>query len=131
MPELPNNGMVHLSSKHSMLETVERVESTLQAKGLPILARIHHSEDAAKAGLKMRPTMLLIFGKAQSGTPLMIAAPTVAIDLPLKALIWQADDGGVLVSYNDPIYLQKRHSIPDALISNIAGIGSILEGAIR
>ncbi len=130
IPALPNNGMVHLRSTRSMPETLARIEAALAQRGLPILARIRHSEDAAKAGLTMRPTELLIFGKAQAGTPLMVAAPTLAIDLPLKALIWQSDDGNVFVSYNDPLYLKERHSIPDALMPNIAGIRSVLEEAI-
>jgi uncharacterized protein (DUF302 family) len=89
LPEMPDNGMIHLSSPHTVMETLARLETIVQAKGLIILARIDHSDDAAKAGLKMQPTKLLIFGNAKSGTPLMIASPSVAIDLPLEALIWQ------------------------------------------
>jgi uncharacterized protein (DUF302 family) len=129
MAPLLDNGMVHLNSNHSVVDTVTRLEAILQTKGLPILAKIDHSGDAAKAGLSMPPTKLLIFGNAKSGTPLMIAAPTIAIDLPLKALIWQDADGKVWLSYNSPDYLKNRHGIPDDLLKNIAGIRAICEEA--
>jgi uncharacterized protein (DUF302 family) len=113
------------------METLARLETIVQAKGLAILARIDHSGDAAKAGLSMRPTQLLIFGNAKSGTPLMVASPTVAIDLPLKALIWQDADNQVWLSYNSPAYLKQRHDLPDNLLQNIAGIGLICAEAVR
>ena len=131
MPELPDNGIIHLSSPHSVSETLSRLETIVQAKGLTILARIDHSGDAAKAGLTMQPTQLLIFGNAKSGTPLMIASPSVAIDLPLKALVWQDGDDKVWLSYNSPNYLKQRHAIPDNLLQNIAGIGPICAEAVR
>jgi uncharacterized protein (DUF302 family) len=130
MLKLSNNGLIHLSSPHTVSETLARLETIVQAKGLPILARIDHSGDAAKAGLKMRPTKLLIFGNAKAGTPLMIAAPTIAIDLPLKALIWQDENNSVWLTYNDPNYLKERHAIPDNLLQNIAGIGPICAEAV-
>jgi uncharacterized protein (DUF302 family) len=123
--------MIHLRSSHTVEETLARLETIVQAKGLTILARIDHSGDAAKAGLKMRPTKLLIFGNAKSGTPLMIASPSVAIDLPLKALVWQDDDEKVWLSYNSPNYLKERHAIPENLLQNIAGIGPICSEAVR
>jgi uncharacterized protein (DUF302 family) len=131
MPDLPDNGMIHLSSPHTLAETLERLESIVKTKGIPILALIDHSGDAEKAGLKMRPTKLLIFGNAKSGTPLMIASPTVAIDLPLKALVWEDGGGKVWLSYNSPDYLKQRHTIPDNLLQNIAGIGPICAEAVR
>ena len=131
MTKLPDNGMVHLSSPHTLAATLARLETIVQAKGLTILARIDHSGDAAKAGLKMQPTKLLIFGNAKSGTPLMIASPSVAIDLPLKALVWQDDDGKVWLSYNSPDYLKERHAIPESLMQNIAGIGPICSEAVQ
>jgi uncharacterized protein (DUF302 family) len=130
-PKLPDHGLIHLSSPYSVPETLARLETILKSKGLAILARIDHSGDAAKAGLKMLPTELLIFGNAKSGTPLMIAAPTAAIDLPLKALVWQDVDGKVWLSYNSPDYLKERHAVPDSLLQNIAGIGPICEEAVR
>jgi uncharacterized protein (DUF302 family) len=131
MPQMPDNGMMHLSSPHTVMETLARLETIVQAKGLTILALIDHSGDAAKAGLQMQPTKLLIFGNAKSGTPLMIASPTVAIDLPLKALVWQDDAGKVWLSYNSPDYLKERHAIPENLLQNIAGIGPICSEAVR
>jgi uncharacterized protein (DUF302 family) len=130
MPQLQDNGLVHLSSPHTVLETLARLETIVQAKGLTILARIDHSGDAAKAGLTMQPTKLLIFGNAKAGTPLMVAAPSLAIDLPLKALVWEDDQGKVWLSYNSPDYLMKRHSIPESLMQNIAGIGAICSQAV-
>ena len=131
MTKLADNGMVHLSSPRTVMETLTRLETIVQSKGLTILARIDHSGDAAKAGLQMQPTQLLIFGNAKSGTPLMIASPTVAIDLPLKALVWQDDAGKVWLSYNSPDYLKDRHGIPQNLMQNIAGIGPICSEAVR
>lgn len=131
MPDLPDNGMVHLSSPHTVAETLARLEMIIKSKGIPILALIDHSGDAERAGLKMQPTKLLIFGNAKAGTPLMIASPTVAIDLPLKALVWQDSSGKVWVSYNSPDYLKQRHGLPDNLLSNIAGIGPICAEAVR
>jgi uncharacterized protein (DUF302 family) len=102
MPSLPDNGMAHVSSPYSVPETLQRLESVLQAKGLTIFARIDHSGEAEKVGMKMRPTQLLIFGSPKAGTPLMIASPTLAIDLPLRALVWEDADGNVWQSYNTP-----------------------------
>src|SRR5260370_36593589 len=110
MPQLPDNGLIHLSSPHTVMETLARLETIVQAKGLTILARIDHSGDASKAGLKMQPTKLLIFGNAKSGTPLMIASPSVAIDLPLKALGWQDAGGKGWLPYNTPAYLKERQA---------------------
>jgi uncharacterized protein (DUF302 family) len=130
MTQLPVSGLIHLSSPHTVIETLARLETIVRAKGLTILARIDHSGDAAKAGLKMQPTKLLIFGNAKAGTPLMITSPSVAIDLPLKALVWQDDDGKVWLSYNSPDYLKERHAIPENLLQNIAGIGPICLEAV-
>jgi uncharacterized protein (DUF302 family) len=96
---------------------------------MTILARIDHSGDAARVGLKMRPTELLIFGNPKGGTPLMVAAPTVALDLPLKALVWEEAEGKVWLSFNSPEYLQQRHQVPQELIGNIAGARLIFEEA--
>jgi uncharacterized protein (DUF302 family) len=131
MIQVPDNGLIHLSSPHTVMETFARLETIVRAKGLTILARIDHSGDAAKAGLPMQPTKLLIFGNAKSGTPLMVASPSVAIDLPLKALVWQDDAGKVWLSYNSPDYLKQRHGIPEDLLQNIAGIGPIFSEVVR
>jgi uncharacterized protein (DUF302 family) len=125
------SGLIHLRSPYSVSQTLARLETILRSKGIAILARIDHSGDAAKAGLKMPPTELLIFGNPKAGTPLMIASPSVAIDLPLKALVWQDGNGEVWLSYNSPDYLKDRHALPDDLVKNIAGIGPICEEAVR
>lgn len=126
-----DNGMVHLSSPHSVPETLTRLEALLRARGVSIFARVDHSGEAAKAGLQMRPTAVLIFGSPKSGTPLMVAAPTVAIDLPLKALVWEDAEAKVWLSFNSPEYLRQRHDIPEELMQNIAGVQVILEEAVR
>jgi uncharacterized protein (DUF302 family) len=125
------NGMVHLPSPYSVTSTLQRLESVIATKGLTIFARIDHSGEAAKVGLKMPPTELPIFGSPKSGTPLMIASPTLALDLPLKALVWQDVDGAAWLSYNSTEYVQQRHNLPQALIQNIAGIRSICEDAVH
>ena len=130
MPSLPDNGMTHLSSPYPFAETIQRLESSLQAQGLTIFCRIDHSGAAEKAGLKMHPTQVIVFGDPKGGTPLMIASPTAAIDLPLKALIWEDDGGKVWISYNTPEYLKQRHGIPDELLKNIAGIAPLLQKVV-
>lgn len=131
MPELSEKGMVHRSSPYCVDETLEKLGAVLQSLGIPILARIDHSGGAAAMGLSMKPTKLVIFGNAKAGTPLMLAAPTLALDLPLKALVWEDADGKVWVSYNTPQYLQERHGFPEALMANIAGIRVIVDEAVR
>jgi uncharacterized protein (DUF302 family) len=123
-------GLVQLESEHSFADTLERLESSITSKGLTIFARIDFSGDAARAGLKMNPTRLLIFGSPKAGTPLMIATPSLAIDFPLKILVSEDETGKVWVSYNSPEYLRDRHHIPDNLLKNISGIVSISESVI-
>jgi uncharacterized protein (DUF302 family) len=105
-------GFISKLSPHSVPETIQRLSALLKSKGVAIFALIDHSGEAEKAGLKMRPTQLLIFGNPKKGTPLMLAAPSTAIDLPLKALVWEDADGKVWLSYNSPDYLQQRHGFP-------------------
>lgn len=121
------SGLESLPSKYSVDKTVERLQSILKEKGVAIFAVIDHSGEAAKVGMEMHPTKLLVFGNPKAGTPLMIAAPTVAIDLPLKALIWEDSDGDVWISYSSPEYLQQRHQFPAELIKNIAGVVGLLK----
>jgi uncharacterized protein (DUF302 family) len=130
MPE-SKSGLVRIASPHSVPETLKRLEEFLCSKGLTIFARIDHSGEAAKVGLKMRPTLVLLFGSPKAGTPVMVAAPSVAIDLPLKALVAEDDQGEVWITYNSPEYLQQRHSIPDDLIKNLAGAGALLQKAVE
>jgi len=131
MPELPEKGMVHRTSPYCVDETVERLEAALKSLGIPVLAKIDHSGGAAAMGMEMKPTKLLIFGNAKAGTPLMQAAPTTALDLPLKALVWEDGLGVAWVSYNTPQYLQERHGFPERLMANIAGIRVIVEEAVK
>lgn len=121
------NGIVQVMSTHSFDDTLGRLESALASRGLTVFARIDFSGDAGRAGLTMRPTRLLVFGNPKAGTPLMIAAPTVAIDFPLKVLVSEDADGRVWMSYNSPDYLRDRHNIPAELIKNISGVGPIVE----
>ncbi len=114
MASLPDNGLIHLRSPYSVPETLKRLQSVLQAKNLDVFARVDHSGEAEKVGLKMRPTQL-----------------TLAIDLPLKALAWEDADGQVWLSYNSPEYLKQRHNVPDELVKNIAGVGALLEKAVE
>lgn len=130
MPPSPDNGMVHLSSPHSVPETLRRLDSILLSRGLTVFARIDHSGEAEKVGMKMYPTKLIIFGSPKGGTPVMVASPTLAIDLPLKALVWEDAGGKVWLSYNSPEYLKKRHNIPDELVKNIAVIGPLLQSVV-
>ena len=131
MASLPENGMIHLSSAYPVPETLKRLEAVLSGKNLTVFARIDHSGEAAKVGLTMRPTQLIIFGSPKGGTPLMIASPTLAIDLPLKALVWEDGEGKVWLSYNSPEYLKQRHGIPAELLKNISGVGAVLEQALK
>src|SRR5580692_4452831 len=119
-----DNGIVDKPSKHSVDDTVEKLKGILRAKGVTLFALIDHSGEAAKAGLTMRPTKLLIFGNPKAGTPLMIAAPSSAIDLPLKILVAEDGEGKVWISYNSADYLQKRHGFPLELIQNIAVVAT-------
>jgi len=125
MASNPNNGIVCKKSKHSVDETVEKLKATLEAKGVTLFALVDHSGEAQKVGLTMPPTRLLIFGSPKGGTPLMLASPSVAIDLPLKILVAQDKDGTVNVCYNAPEYLQQRHGFPQDLLSNIAVVEAL------
>ena len=131
MTPQPGNGMVHVSSRFSAPETVERIESAIRSKGIAIFTRIDHSGEAAKVGLRMHFAQVIVFGSPKAGTPLMVAAPTLALDLPLKALVWEDADGKVWVTYNAPEYLQERHNIPKDLLPNIAGAGMLLQKAVE
>ncbi len=128
---MQGNGLVQIVSRYSVEETVQRLKSALAQKGLQVFAFVDHSGEAEKVGMKMRPTKLLIFGSPKGGTPLMVAAPTLAIDLPLKALVAEDENGKVWVSYNSPEYLQQRHGVPEDLIKNIAGAGTLLTKAVE
>src|SRR6202790_2757216 len=119
------NGIVTIPSHQSVDQTVQRLEGILQAKGVKLFALIDHSGEAEKAGMQMPPTKLLVFGSPKAGTPLMIASPSIAIDLPLKILVWEDAEGKVQISYNSPGYLQARHGLPQDLVQNIAVVEAL------
>ena len=125
-----NNGITSQPSPYSVPETIDRLAAILRAKGITIFARIDQQLEAKKVGLSLRPTQLLLFGNPQAGTPLMVAAPTIALDLPLKALAWEAANGRVWLSYNDPNYLKQRFSLSDDLVKNIAVITPLIDLAL-
>lgn len=120
-----NNGIVEIPSNHSVDETVEKLKGILRAKTVALFALVDHSGEAAKAGLQMRPTKLLIFGNPKAGTLLMLAAPSSAIDLPLKILVWEDGQGKVWISYNSAEYLQMRHGFPQELMQNITVVAAL------
>jgi uncharacterized protein (DUF302 family) len=126
-----SQGIVDLPSRYSVPETISRLQFILKESGVMVFALVDHSGEAAKVGLEMRPTQLLIFGNPKAGTPLMVAAPSCAIDLPLKALAWQDAQGKVWLSYNAPEYLQERHCIPADLMKNIASPATLLRKAVE
>ena len=123
-------GLTSVVSPYTLQETLKRLEDLIVARGLKLFARIDHSGEAEKAGLKMNPAQVLIFGSPAAGTPIMVAAPTSAIDLPLKILVWGSDDGRVHVTYNNPEYLGRRHSIPSNLLTNIMRVRPLVEKAL-
>ena len=129
MSSKSSHSPVHLRSPYTVSETIAGLEGVVRSKGVTVLARIDHSGDAARVGLEVNPTELLIFGSLKAGTPLMVASPTAAIDLPLKALAWSDADGNVWLSYS-PEYLAERHSIPSHLLRNIAGMRALCEEAV-
>lgn len=125
------NGLVQVTSRYSVEETIQRLEAAFAAKGLQLFAVVDHSGEAEKVGLKMRPTTVVIFGSPKAGTPLMVAAPSLAIDLPLKALVAEDAEGKVSVTYNSSEYLKERHGVSDELINNLAGVAVVIGKAVE
>jgi uncharacterized protein (DUF302 family) len=125
MTEL-NNGVVRISSRHTVAKTIERLQTLLKDRGIMVFAQIDFSGDATRAGLTMRPQQMLIFGNPKAGTPLMVESPTAGLDLPLKALVWEDTEGKTWIAYNDPQYIVRRHGIAPALAANIAAPVAIL-----
>ena len=126
-----DNGLIRVASRYSIQETVRRLQAAFAEKGLQVFAVIDHSGEAEKIGLKMPPTRVLIFGSPKAGTPLMVAAPSLAIDLPLKALVAQDAENKVTVTYNDAEYLRERHGFPAELTKNLAGAGALIAKAVE
>lgn len=125
-----DTGIVERGSRFSVAETVEKIEATARSRGLTVFARIDHSGEAHRAGLQMPPTQLIVLGSPKAGTPVMLAAPGSAIDLPLKVLVRQGKAGETLVSINDPQWLQRRHAIPAELVKPLSGLPGLLAVAL-
>ena len=125
------NGLVQVASKYSVEETLRRLEAAFASKGLQVFAVVDHSGEADKVGLEMRPSKVVIFGSPKAGTPLMVASPSLAIDLPLKALVAEDAGGKASVTYNSPEYLKERHGVPEELIKNLAGAGVVIAKAVE
>ncbi len=125
MAPTTDNGIVTIPSNYSVDQTVEKLKGILQAKRVTLFTLVDHSGEAERAGMKMPPTKLLIFGNPKAGTPVMLAAPSSAIDLPLKILISEDSQGKVWVSYNSPAYLQQRHGVPRELLQNLAAVETL------
>jgi uncharacterized protein (DUF302 family) len=126
-----DTGIRTLASSRGVDATLDRLESVAKSKGMTVFARINFSKDAAAVGLKLQPTQLLILGNPTGGTPLMVAAPKLALDLPLKVLAWQDESNRCWVSFNTPEYLQQRHGFPATLMANIAGLSKLVEAALQ
>lgn len=126
-----DNGIIDAPSNHSVDESVEKLKNVLRDRGITLFALVDHSGEAEKAGMKMPSTKLLIFGNPKGGTPVMLAAPSIAIDLPLKVLVWEDKLGKVWISYNSPEYLQKRHAVPDDLVKNISVVGMLVQAVAK
>ena len=126
-----DHGLIQVASRYSVDETLKRLLLAFESKGLQPFGLVDHSAEAEKVGLSMRPTKLLIFGSPKAGTPLMVAVPSLAIDLPLKVLVAEDASGNVSITYNSPEYLQARHGVPPELISNLAGAGALIAKAVE
>ena len=124
-------GLTRIASRYSLDDTMRTLQEVFSEKGLLVFAVIDHSGEAEKVGLEMPPTKVLIFGSPKAGTPLMVAAPSLAIDLPLKALVAEDGEGKVSVTYNDPEYLRARHGFPAELTKNLAGAGALIAKAVE
>jgi uncharacterized protein (DUF302 family) len=122
---VPDAGIITIESHHTVDETVERATTLLRARGTTLFVVIDHGGDAASAGLEMRAAKLMVFGSAAAGTPLMIASPSIALDLPLKLLVWEDADGEVWMSYNSAAYLQARHNLPHDLVGPISAVAAL------
>jgi uncharacterized protein (DUF302 family)/uncharacterized membrane protein YidH (DUF202 family) len=131
MTSKPESGIVTIPGHQSVDATVQKLEGILQAKGIKLFALVDHGGEAAAAGLKMPATKLLIFGNPKAGTPVMLASPGIALDLPLKILVAEDADGKVWITYNSPEYLQVRHGLSPELVQNIAGVEALATAAAQ
>ena len=131
MSNMSGEGIVDIPSHHSVDETVEALRKILETKGVTLFALVDHSGEAQKVGMQMRPTKLLIFGSPKAGTPVMLAAPSIAIDLPLKILVWEDEAGKVWLSYNSGEFLRRRHHVPEELMQNLAAAEALAAAAAK
>lgn len=129
IPDADSSSIVRIRSAHDVAGTVERLLVLLATHGLTVFARIDFARDAAAAGLSLRPEQLVIFGNPKAGTPLLVASPTVGLDLPLKALVWEDADGTTWIAYNDPAYVVRRHAVAPALAANLHGASALIAEA--
>jgi uncharacterized protein (DUF302 family) len=127
----PASGIIDRRSSRPVAQTIDRLESQVTARGMTVFARIDFSGDAQRAGLSMRAMQLLIFGNPRAGTPLLVAAPRIGLDLPLKALAWEDEDGSVWLSCKSPEYLEASYQLPRELKANIEGIRALVEAAVE
>src|ERR1700678_2140097 len=129
---MPKNspGVAYISSPHFVADTVAKLKPAIESKGLTLFAHIDHGAGARQAGLQMQEAHVLIFGTAKAGTPLMVSSPLLALDLPLKVLVWEDADKKVWVSFNTPEFLAERHAIPAALVKNISGVEPLVRAAV-
>jgi uncharacterized protein (DUF302 family) len=127
----PQRGVILIPASRSVAATIDRLESLARERGILIFARIDFSGDAGRVGLAMRPEQLLVFGNPKAGTPLMVAAPSVGLDLPIKALAFEDEAGKTWLAYNDPHYLMRRHGLDDALSANLAAVIPLIEQAAK
>ncbi|HTP28018.1 MAG TPA: DUF302 domain-containing protein [Anaeromyxobacteraceae bacterium] len=125
----PNDGVIEVTSRYPVAETIDQLEERVRARGLMVFARIDFGGDAARAGLTLRPMESLLFGNPRAGTPVLAANPRAGLDLPLRALAWEAGDGVVRVSYNSPEWVAARHGIPEAVAKNLEAIHSLISEA--
>jgi uncharacterized protein (DUF302 family) len=128
---MPIDGLITISSNHGPRDTMSRLEAAAKSRGLTVFARIDHAAGAAEAGLDLPPTEVLIFGNARGGTPLMQAAQTVGLDLPLKALVWQEPSGATRVSYNDPAWLARRHGLSHSTDEVVRALSAALDTLVK
>jgi uncharacterized protein (DUF302 family) len=131
MRPMPPDGLFSLRSRHGPGETVDRLVAAIKAKGLTVFAQIDHAAGAAEVGLDLRPTLVVVFGNARGGTPLMQAAQTIGIDLPLKALVWQDASGITWLSYTDPVWLARRHGLEPSSVAAIGPMAAVLDALAK
>jgi uncharacterized protein (DUF302 family) len=124
-----HEGLETIASKHSVDQVVARLQTLLEARGIKLFCLVDHSGEAQAVGLTMRPTKLLIFGNAKAGTPLMIDAPSTALDLPLKILVTETESGNTLLFWNDPTWIEQRHGFSAQLTANLAAVKTLAEAA--